>query len=91
MTVKKIVALILICTIPLVLFVSSVQAYNYMKLKSETEKLEAEQKEWIEKNKKLVASIEVLKTPERIEKIVRDELGLQKIDKERVVKVVFEQ
>ena len=90
MTLKRIVILILICTIPLVLFISSIQAYNFMRLKDETEKIEAAQKEWIEKNKKLVASIEVLKTPERIEKIVRDELGLQKIDNKRVVTVKFD-
>ena len=90
MTYKKIFMLIFICTIPVVLFFSSVQAYNFIKLQNEIEELETEQKEWIEKNKKLIASIEVLRTPKRIEKIAQDDLGLEKIDKERIRKVVFE-
>ncbi len=87
---KRFLMLIFVCTIPVVLFFSSVQAYDYVKLRNEIEELEARQKEWIEKNKKLIASIEVLRTPKRIEKIARDDLGLKKIDKERIRKVVFE-
>ena len=90
MMIKRILMLILVCTIPVVLFLSSVQAYNYIKLEKEIEELEAMQKEWIEKNKKLIASIEVLRTPQRIEKIAQDDLELEKIDKERIRKVVFE-
>ena len=63
---------------------------SFIKLQNEIEELETEQKEWIEKNKKLIASIEVLRTPKRIEKIAQDDLGLEKIDKERIRKVVFE-
>jgi cell division protein FtsL len=87
---KRILMLIFVCTIPAVLFFSSVQAYNYTKLQDEIEALETQQKDWIEKNKKLIASIEVLRTPKRIEKIAEEDLQLEKIDKERIKKVVFE-
>jgi cell division protein FtsL len=90
MMLKKIIMLIFVCTIPVVLFFSSVQAYNYIKLENEIGELETLQKEWIEKNKKLIASIEVLRTPKRIEKIAQEDLELKKIDKERIRKVVFE-
>jgi cell division protein FtsL len=90
MTYKRVLIIIFACTIPLVLFFSSVQAYNFVKLRSEVRQMEARQKEWVEKNKKLIASIEVLRTPQRIEKIATEELGLHKIDKEHVRKVVIE-
>jgi cell division protein FtsL len=87
---KRLLIIIFACTIPLVLFLTRVQAYHYMKLKAEVEKMEADQKEWLEKNKKLIASIEVLRTPQRIEKLATEQLGLQKIDKKRVTLVEFE-
>ncbi len=90
MNYKRVLIVIFACTIPLVLFLSSVQAYNYMKLKAEVEKLEADQKDWLEKNKKLIASIEVLRTPQRMEKLATEELGLRKIDKKRVTLIEFE-
>jgi hypothetical protein len=52
--------------------------------------LEKEQKDWFEKNKKIIAGISVLRAPERIEKIARDELGLQKIDSSRIKRLVIE-
>ena len=51
MTYKRVLIIIFACTIPLVLFFSSVQAYNFVKLRSEVRQMEARQKEWVEKNK----------------------------------------
>jgi len=50
---------------------------------------EAEQKDWLEKNKKLIAGLAVFRSPARIEKIAEESLGLNKIDPSRVWKIKF--
>ena len=90
MILKRIFKFFIICTVPLFLLLSSYQAYNYLKLEQEVIEQEKEQKQWLEKNKKIIASISVLRTPERIEKIAQDKLDLKRIDTDRIIKVVFE-
>jgi cell division protein FtsL len=71
------------------LFLSSWQGFRYESLKREVRRMEEEQKDWLELNKKLVAALAVLGSPERIERIAVKELGLRKVEPSRVTTVVI--
>ena len=90
MRMKKIILFFVACTVPVLLFLNTWQMYRYVDLKNEVINIEKEQKEWLEKNKKIIASIAVLRSPERIEMIAKDELGLEKINSRRVTKIIIE-
>jgi cell division protein FtsB len=74
-------------TIPLFLGLAAWQATRYTDLEKKIEVIVAEQEEWIESNKRLVAGIAVLSSVERIEHIARDQLGLTKKRPEEVLQV----
>jgi cell division protein FtsL len=88
--IRKIILIVASCTVPVFFFLQVLTAYQYQVLDREVSVLEKEQKDWFEKNKKIIAGISVLRAPERIEKIARDELGLQKIDSSRIKRLVIE-
>ncbi len=70
------------------LFLSSWQGFRYETLKREVRRMEEEQKDWLELNRKMVAALAVLGSPERIERIAR-ELGLKKAEPSRVTTIVI--
>jgi cell division protein FtsL len=77
-------------SIPLLLGLAAWQSARYGDLEREIRQLEKSQKEWIENNKRLIAGITVLSSPERIEHIARDELGMEKKQPEEVLQVFIE-
>ncbi len=70
----------------LVLVVSALFAGNtwhgvrYERLQREVKNMEEEQKEWLERNKKLIAGLAVFGSPVRIEKLA-EQLGLVRKDR----------
>ena len=80
----------LVATIPLILGLDSWQAMRYARLESSLRALEAEQRDWLESNKKLIAGIAILGSAERIETIAKQELGLRKADPEAVLHIRVE-
>jgi hypothetical protein len=87
--VKKILIFILVCSVPVLLSLEVWQVFRYRRLKQETLELEAQQKDWLEKNKKVLANISLFSSPERIEKLSRETLGLEILDGDRVLTVEF--
>lgn len=69
-------------------FLNTWQGYRYEKLRRDVQNMEEEQRDWLEQNKKLVAALAVLSSPERIEKLAERELGLVRLDSSRVTTVV---
>jgi cell division protein FtsL len=76
-----------VLTIPLLLGLNAWQSVRYAALERETLRFEDAQEEWIESNKKLIAGIAVLSSPERIENIALKDLELTKIPPESVLQV----
>ena len=72
-------------SIPLLLALVSWQSARYGDLERELGRLEKSQQEWIENNKRLIAGISLLSSPDRIEHIARDELGMEKKRPEEVL------
>ncbi len=91
MKVKEFAQSFLICMvalcIPALLIVNTLQSRRYAELVMETEMIEKKQYEIIESNKRLIASISILASPERIETLARDTLHMQKADPEDIVRV----
>lgn len=76
-----------VVTIPVFLGLSVWQANRNVSLKGEINRLEENQAEWVESNNQLIAGIAVLSSPDRIEDIAKNDLGLQKIHPENVLQV----
>ena len=70
------------------LFLDTWQGYRFESLRRGVEQLEAEQRDWMEQNKKLVAALAVLSSPERVERIASRQLGLRKLDRSLLTTVV---
>ncbi|HOJ98288.1 MAG: septum formation initiator family protein [Treponemataceae bacterium] len=65
-------------SIPLLFFVQVWQANRYERIVREVNILVKRQQELIDENKRYVAAIAVLSATERIERIAREDLGLEK-------------
>ena len=85
--VKRLIIAALVLIIPALLFVSVWQSYRYDMLNREVVELELTQKEIFEKNKKIVMGIEFLKSPFRINKIADEDLELEKISPDRMLRI----
>jgi cell division protein FtsL len=77
-------------TIPLFLGLNIWQSNRYADLKKEVIRLEEAQADWVEGNKRLIAAIAELSSPDRIEYIAQNEMGLRKIQPEKVLQVKIE-
>lgn len=86
---KKIVVLLLALTVPVLLSLKVWQVRRYFALERENQALEEEQREWLERNKKLLAAIAVFRSPARIERLAREKLGLTREGKEPELRIEF--
>ena len=76
-------------TIPLFLFLTLWQVFRYEKLESEITVLNEKQNEWFELNRKLVSSIAVYGSPERISEIAEGKLSLSKDEQREVIRIII--
>jgi len=84
---KKILVILLVLTIPVMLFLYAMQAKKYTELNREIVELERKQEKLIEENKRLVSDISVLTSADRIEKVAVEDLGMHKAETEDIVRV----
>lgn len=63
---KRKLLLLVILTVPALLYLNAWQAMRYRVVETEINLLEEKQQEWIEKNKKIIIGIEALSAPARI-------------------------
>lgn len=84
---KKLKTLILVITLPLFLMAAVWQTSRFASLSSASRKIEASQEEWVDQNEKLVGSISILASRERIAALAA-KLGLQKASPDHRVHVV---
>ncbi|MDR0597273.1 MAG: cell division protein FtsL [Treponema sp.] len=77
-------------TLPLFLGVSVRQSRKYAALQREVRSLEVIQEEWVESNKRLIAGIALLSSPDRIERIAAEELGLTRKPPEEILQIRIE-
>ncbi|MEM5948681.1 cell division protein FtsL [Spirochaetia bacterium 38H-sp] len=63
------------------------QSYKYQELEKKLLEIQQKQEELVEENKRLIAAIEVMSSPQRIEKIAKDGLGLEKVDRNKIITI----
>ncbi|MBI9103257.1 MAG: cell division protein FtsL [Spirochaetales bacterium] len=86
---KKALILLMVFSVPALLFVQIWQVYSFQQLEKEVSMLEGEQKGWFEENKRKVIGIEYLSSPGRIEQLAVEELELEKIDPDKIIRIVI--
>ena len=68
-------------------FLNTWQGSRYQKLEREVQRLELEQKNWLEQNKKVIAALAVLSSPERIKNLAEGSLGLKPLQAEDLIEI----
>ena len=79
--------ILLILAFLFLFFINTWQGFRYQVLEREVQRLEQEQKNWLEKNKKVIAALAVLSSPERIRSLANDSLGLMPLQGENLIEV----
>ncbi len=77
-------------TLPIFLMGVVVQAIQYQDVQREVALKERQQAEWVEKNKKALAGVTVLGSPQRIETLAEKDPGLLPVGADKTVKVRFQ-
>ncbi|MFP4643074.1 MAG: cell division protein FtsL [Spirochaetales bacterium] len=73
---KDIVLWLVLALVPVLLFANTWQAYRYNRLDRAISGAFDEQRELVEKNKRHLAGIAALRSPARIDRLARNQLGL---------------
>ena len=89
MSLKRLPILFLVLLVTALFFLNTWQGFRYETLRRQVMRLEVEQKDWLEKNKKLIAALAVFSSPERIEGLAKARLRLKRIDSSNILKVVL--
>jgi len=79
----------IVLTVPMLFYLEVWQVARYRELTEEISVLEKEQENWIDQNKKILADISVLRSPERIERLAVEQLGLEPLDPEKILRITF--
>ncbi|MDR1933650.1 MAG: septum formation initiator family protein [Spirochaetales bacterium] len=75
---KKLAIMAAVALVPLLFGANVWQSFRYSSLKREIARLESVQQELLEQNKRNIAGISVLESPQRIDTLGREELGLSR-------------
>ena len=75
---KKKLLLLVVASVPALLYLNVWQAFRYRAVEVEIQQLEDTQRSWLEKNKKVIVGIEVLGAPMRIDELASEIDGLEK-------------
>ena len=87
---RKILIALMILSVPLSVFLSVYRVYSYQSLEREVENLKEEQADLFERNKRMIANIAIVSSPERIEQIAEEELDLSRIQPEQKLRIVID-
>lgn len=85
--IKNILAVMLTLAIPAMLLGGVWQSTQYAELESEIRVLDERQYEIIAMNKRLVSGISVLSSPERIERVAVEDLGMRKAAPAEIMRI----
>ncbi len=84
---KTFATILFALAIPLTLFVGVWQTSQYGSLENEVKSMEKEQYEVIALNRRLISGITLLSTPERIEKVATEDLGMRKALPDEITRI----
>ncbi len=84
---KKIAAVLCTLLIPALLFSLVWQSSRYSRLERELQMYERQQTELVSANRRLISQISVLSSPERIERVAIDKLGMRKAAPSEILRI----
>ncbi|MFQ3547160.1 MAG: cell division protein FtsL [Termitinemataceae bacterium] len=84
---KRVLLYVWVLTIPLFFALNAWQASRCYRVTEEIRRLEKIQEDRIEENKRLIAGIAVLSSTDRIERIAKDVLKLQRKKPEEIIQI----
>lgn len=84
---KKAALLILVVLVPVLLFLNVFQAVQSHNLQQRLNALQLDEARLLEENKRILASIAVLRSAERIAYIAEGSYDLQILDPERIIRI----
>ena len=76
--IRKILLLLIVATVPGIIFLTVRQVYNYNQINTEVHSLIMSQRELFEQNKRMVANLSILSSPGRIDELAESILELDK-------------
>jgi cell division protein FtsL len=87
--VRRLLRILAVVSIPVLLMLQVWQAYRFQRARDTVARLEEEQREELEKNRRLLAGIAVYSAPARIARIAAERLGLRRPEPEEVIHVTL--
>lgn len=75
---RKLVLLILVASVPGLIFLTVRQVFNYNQVDNEVHSLIMDQRDLFEQNKRMVANLSILSSPGRIDELAENILELDK-------------
>jgi cell division protein FtsL len=85
---KRKMLIVLAAGVPLLFFSNTWQVYRHEQVEAEVRALEEEQKELLERNKRLIAAIAVLTSPDRVATLAERELELSRAAPADIVTII---
>jgi hypothetical protein len=89
-TVKRILFVAMIVSIPLMLFVATAQGARYHAMVVELRRLESVQADWIEENRRLLADIAIAKSRSRIDASMAGVSGYRMVNPKSTLRIRVE-
>lgn len=81
------ILLVVLILLPLLLFANVWQGYRFIQLSRDVTRLEARQRQAIEENKRLIATIAVLRSPERIREVAEEYLEASPLEPGQSIRI----
>ena len=82
------VVVVLVALVPVLLFANVFQAFRYSQLDREVTRMEQEQRDLLEENKRIILAIALLSSPSRIGALADSELDLERIDTSDITRMI---
>ena len=85
--VKRVLATLVLMLFPLMLCLNVWQSYRFQRLEEDLVRLQEQQMDLLEKNKRALAALAVYSSPSRVGELAEEGLGLKKIESGDVVHI----
>ncbi len=84
---RKLVLIFMLVSVPFSAFMTVYQVFRSEQLRRDISVLAEKQQSLFERNKRMIANIAILRSPERIDELARNELHLKEIDDKRIIHI----
>ena len=81
------ILIVVLILLPVLLFANVWQGYRFVQLSRDVARLEARQRQAIEENKRLIATIAVLRSPERIREVAEEYLEASPLEPGQSIRI----